>query len=179
MKLLIMGASGAGATTLGKALANQLGIAYFDTDEYFWLPSDPPFTTRRLPEERNALLLADLASAEHAIVGGSVINWGDNWRTIFDHVVFLYLPHDVRMQRLHAREVERYGTVIFDDAERNKQYRAFMEWAAGYDDNTARGRTLMAHEQWLQQLACPVIEIRGDLPIEEKKLIVLAEITPV
>lgn len=177
MKLLIMGASGAGSTTLGKALSERLHIPYFDTDQYFWLPSEPPFTVRRLPEERNALLQADLDAAGHGIVGGSLINWSKYWASAFDYIVFLYLPNHIRMERLQQREFERYGTVILNDPERKKQHAAFLEWANGYDDNTAHGRTLAAQEKWLQQVSCPVIEIRGNYALSEKITMVLQTIT--
>jgi uridine kinase len=39
----ILGASGAGTTTLAQALAARLGCPQYDVDDYFWLPSDPPF----------------------------------------------------------------------------------------------------------------------------------------
>ncbi|MGI4743037.1 MAG: hypothetical protein ACRYG7_48415 [Janthinobacterium lividum] len=47
MKLHILGASGVGVTPLGRAFSAALRIPYLDTDTYFWMPSDPPFTVRR------------------------------------------------------------------------------------------------------------------------------------
>ena len=34
--IMIMGSSGAGKTTLGKVLANELGYTFVDIDEYIW-----------------------------------------------------------------------------------------------------------------------------------------------
>ncbi|MFD2146673.1 hypothetical protein [Mucilaginibacter antarcticus] len=87
-----MGASCAGSTTLGKALSAQLGFPYFDTDNYFWEPSDPPFTVRCNPDERNERIQQDLAKNSNWIVGGSVINWELGWEDLFDLVIFLYIP---------------------------------------------------------------------------------------
>ena len=36
-----MGASGAGVSTLGRALAGALALPHHDTDDYFWLPTIP------------------------------------------------------------------------------------------------------------------------------------------
>jgi adenylate kinase family enzyme len=47
MRLHIFGASGTGTTTLGQALGSTLGVPYFDSDDYFWERSIPPFTVRR------------------------------------------------------------------------------------------------------------------------------------
>jgi adenylate kinase family enzyme len=38
----ILGASGAGTTTLARALADDLAIPAFDADDYFWVKTDPP-----------------------------------------------------------------------------------------------------------------------------------------
>jgi adenylate kinase family enzyme len=43
MRVHIVGASGSGTTTLGKALAARAGCAHLDTDEFFWMPTEPPF----------------------------------------------------------------------------------------------------------------------------------------
>jgi len=47
MLILITGASGSGTSTLGAALAKELGIAHLDADDYYWLPTTPPFTAKR------------------------------------------------------------------------------------------------------------------------------------
>lgn len=173
MKIHIMGASCAGSTTLGKALATRLGYSYFDTDEYFWLRSAEPFTERRDPEERNSMLREAVSGQENAIVGGSLTNWGNEWRNVFDLVVFLYLPHEIRMQRLDAREFDRYGDKMYADPLRKEQYTKFREWAAGYDDNSTNGRNLRTHQNWLDQLKCPVLRIEDDTTVDERIALVL------
>jgi adenylate kinase family enzyme len=47
MRILVTGASGSGTTTLGKALAEQLACAFLDADDFFWFPTNPPFTQKR------------------------------------------------------------------------------------------------------------------------------------
>lgn len=163
-----MGASCAGSTTLGKALAQHLDWPYFDTDDYFWLPSAVPYTQKRDPAERKAMLLADFEAADNAVVGGSLVSWDDSWLTKFDLVIFLLIPHEIRMQRLDAREVERYGNQIFTDPIRVQLYKDFRDWAKGYDDNTTKGRNLNVHLQWLERFQCPVLKIEGDTTVEER-----------
>jgi adenylate kinase family enzyme len=46
-RIHIMGASGAGVTSLGRALADTLAIPHHDTDDYFWQPTTPPYRDRR------------------------------------------------------------------------------------------------------------------------------------
>jgi len=53
MKIHLFGASASGVTTLGHALAKKINIPYFDSNEYFWLPSEIPFALKRDPQKRN------------------------------------------------------------------------------------------------------------------------------
>ena len=173
MKAHVFGASGSGVTTLGEYLSEQLNYPYFDSDDYYWEASTPPFTRRRNPDERNVRLANALAPHPDWILGGSIVGWG--WLPVFDLAVFLWLPPDVRMDRLEKREYERYGTEIRSDPKRRRQHEEFIEWAAGYDHSTStsKGRTLTAHENWMGNLPCPVLEIRGDWSVGHRAELVL------
>ncbi len=178
MKLHLFGASGTGVTTLGQALAAALQLLYFDSDTYFWQPSDPPFTVRRPPAARNAQLAHALARAESWILGGSIGGWDAQWLAApFDLVVFLSLPPALRLQRLRQREHARYGERIAADPAQAARTQAFLDWAAGYDDGTSGGtRTLANHERWLTQFTSPVLELRGDLTVAQRVAAVLAKL---
>jgi adenylate kinase family enzyme len=177
MKLHIFGASGSGVTTLGKLLADKLGIEYFDSDDYFWIKSDPPFTQRRDPYERNHLISKDINETENWILGGSIIHWGDNLFPDFDLIVFLYLPQEIRIERLKKRELERYGDVIYTDENRAKQFNDFIAWAKDYDNNTGlANRTLKAHEAWLGQTKNPFLKIVGNQTLDEKLTLITHEL---
>lgn len=172
MKLHIFGASGTGVTTLGLALGEQLGLPYFDSDNYYWdlAPHLAPFTLRRPAAERDAALAHALSQEQRWILGGSVVGWGTRWFNELDLVVFLWLPAALRLARLRQRELARYGDAIFTDPARASQYQAFLAWAAGYDDNTSGGsRTLANHSAWLHKFSCPVLELRGDLSVAQRQ----------
>ena len=169
MKLYIFGASGSGVTTLGRALATQMNVPYFDSDEYFWEESDPPFTVRRDSAKRNALIRIELEAHDHWILGGSVVDWGDHVFPTFDFIVFLWVPPEIRMARLRKREFERYGDIIISDPNRSRLFENFMRWAADYDNDTGiANRTLRLHENWLKKMTCPILELRGDLSTNER-----------
>ena len=74
----IYGASGSGTSTLGRYLAEQFQYAFLDSDDYFWLPTDPKFTTKRPIEQRVPLIRQDIAAAKNgAVLSGSLVGWGD------------------------------------------------------------------------------------------------------
>lgn len=53
MRILITGAAGTGTTTLGRALAAEMGCGFFfDADDYYWIASDPPFQQKQEHEIR-------------------------------------------------------------------------------------------------------------------------------
>jgi adenylate kinase family enzyme len=147
-----MGASGTGTTTLGRALGIDLSFRVFDTDDYYWLPSTPPFQHKQDPEVRLAKLRQDLEFASAAIISGSILNWGPELEDSLSLIVFLSVPADVRVARLKTREMRLYGRV---DPE-------FLAWAAQYDEGKMSGRSREKHEQWLLQRTCPVLRIEGD-----------------
>ncbi|MBE9585048.1 AAA family ATPase [Mucilaginibacter sp. JRF] len=179
MRINILGASGVGVTTLGLALANKTGYAYVDSDFYYWdntIKADP-YTIKRPIIHRNQMMLDELRSHGNWILGGPVMGWGFAEPLVYDLVVFLHLPPQIRMARLKKREYERYGDIIYTDASRNQQFVQFMDWAAGYDDNTApSSRTLQNQQNWLQTLACPVLRITGDTTVDDRVERVLAAI---
>jgi adenylate kinase family enzyme len=50
------GASGAGVTSLGRAVADALAIPHHDTDDYFWQPTPPPYRDKREIADRLRLM---------------------------------------------------------------------------------------------------------------------------
>src|SRR5262249_27517771 len=109
VRVHILGASGSGTTTLGAALAARLGHAHLDTDDFFWLPTEPKFLEIRPREERIALLERALDQAHRWVLSGSLCGWGDVFIPRFELVVFMYIEPHVRMARLARREAGRYG----------------------------------------------------------------------
>ena len=55
-RVCIIGASGTGKTTLGKALTSRLQCSHFDSDDFYHYPTDPPYLKQRSPDERVTLL---------------------------------------------------------------------------------------------------------------------------
>ena len=96
----VFGASGSGTTTLGKALCDKLGFYHMDTDNYFWLPTDPPYQTRRPIDERLQLMTVDIQNHENVVISGALGKWGDSLKEHFTLVVRLECDTDTRIARL-------------------------------------------------------------------------------
>jgi adenylate kinase family enzyme len=166
-RMHILGGSGTGTTTLGRALADAWSVPHADADDYFWEPTDPPYTTQRDPSARLNLMQQLFLPRPAWVLSGSVMGWGEPLISSFDAVIFLTIDKAQRLHRLRERETRRYGTRIEPGGDRAEAFAAFLEWAAGYDDPNFAGRSLALHEYWLSQLSCPVLRLDSARPPAE------------
>lgn len=171
-RIHITGASGSGTTTLGRALGTRLAIPHHDTDDYFWEPTEPPYTTKRDEAERLHLMRRLFVPRAGWVLSGSLVGWGDPLIPCFDLVVFLHTDTGVRIERLRRREATRYGD---GDPEAS---RAFLDWAAGYDTAPVEGRSRSRHEAWLAALPCPVLRLDGTAPLPDLISAVVSLVRP-
>jgi adenylate kinase family enzyme len=157
MRTLITGASGSGTSTLARSVAARLQIAALDADDYFWLPTSPPFVSKREPHERLAMIMRDLGAAPDCVLAGSIVDWGVGLEDSFALIVFLTVPAAIRVERLRARELLQLGHAD----------PAFLDWAAQYDEGRLEGRSRPKHERWLAARGCPVLRIDGEVALED------------
>jgi adenylate kinase family enzyme len=174
-RIQITGASGSGVTTLGRALAERLRVPQLDVDDVYWLPTDPPFVEKR-PVAARLELLGERLKGGNWILSGSLVGWGDPLVPLFDLVVFIYAPVEVRLARLKSREAARYGAAIEPGGAMHKTSQAFLAWAARYDEPHFEGRSLAVHNRWLERLPMPVLRLDGLTPTAEQVDAVLARI---
>lgn len=160
MRIYITGASCAGVTTLGRNISTRLGIGQVDVDDYYWMPTNPPFTTKRPPGDRVALMQQALGD-DNWVLTGSCMIWGDALIADADLIVFVVTPTPVRLERLAAREKARFGDRITPGGDMHAIHAAFREWASQYDDPNFSGRNRAWHESWLSQQTVPVLQING------------------
>ncbi len=157
----ITGAACAGVTTLGRALAPRLAVPFVDTDDAYWYPTDPPFTTRRLPQERRALIRAWIRDSAGWVVSGSLVSWGTELIHDAHLTVFVDTPTPLRLERLRRREAARFGDRILPGGDMQAIHESFLDWAACYDDPAFDGRSRRGHEDWLSRLPMPVMAVDG------------------
>lgn len=173
-RIHITGASGSGTSTLGRALAEKLACPFFDTDDFFWEKTDPPFQVRTEVETRLANMRSMLETTDNWVLSGSLDGWGDPLIPLFDVVVFISLDANIRMKRIEQREVDRFGDRVLAGGDMYEIHKAFLGWAAEYDSGTLSGRSLKRHEAWLAHLPCPIIRISSNQAVEDMVKDVLA-----
>jgi adenylate kinase family enzyme len=138
LRVYILGASGAGVSTLGGALARALAVPAFDVDDYYWMPTDPPFRIKRPVEDRIRRLQTDLMLPSW-VLSGSLDGWGDPVADLATHVVYVDTPAALRIARLRQREQARFGARIACGGDMHAHHKAFLDWAATYDTGDQPG----------------------------------------
>lgn len=168
----IFGASGSGTSTLGRTVSESMGLAFMDTDDYYWLPAQQPYTHKRPAGERLELIRKDVAQSGGAVLSGSLVDWGDPLIPLFTLAVRVVTPTPVRLRRIELREYQRFGARILPGGDRHDAFLAFLSWCAQYDDGGMDTRSRRKHDAWQQMLSCGLITLDGTRPPQENADIV-------
>ena len=175
-RVYITGAAGSGCSTLGRALAEARGLAHLDIDDFYWRPSEPPFTDKHPPAERVAMIATAQAShPEGWVLSGSADGWGDTILGDLDLIVFLSMPAGLRLARLRRREAARFGDRIKPGGDMVQIHQKFLKWAASYDDPYFSGRSWQRHQSWLVGQKAPVLRLNAASSLEALLSEVLAQ----
>ena len=165
--IYIYGASGSGTSTLGRYISKNLGYFFLDTDDYFWEPTDPPYTAKRCPSTRIKLMREDIERYDNSVISGSLMGWGDELIPFFTLAIRVETATNIRLERLKAREREKFGSRIDIGGDMYDNHTRFINWAASYDNGGMDMRSKIKHDAWEKQLTCPFILLDGSLPVRE------------
>ena len=129
MIIHIYGAAGSGTSTLGRKICKELGYKFMDTDDYFWLPTNPQYTVKREKSERIRLMRKEMETAENVVISGSLVDWGDELIPFFDLAIRVVTDTNLRMERLKKRERKKFGDRIMPGGDMYEHHLDFMKWA--------------------------------------------------
>ena len=163
----IYGASGSGTSTLGRKISEELGYKFMDTDDYFWLPTNPPYTTKRSKEERLALMKKDILENENVVISGSLVDWGDELIPQFTLAIRLVTDTEIRIERLKIREKQKIGDRVMPGGDMYTNHMEFIEWARKYDTGSVNMRSKAKHDEWQKLLPCKQIVLNGADDLQE------------
>lgn len=158
----IYGASGSGTSTLGVFISEQLGYTFIDTDDYFWLPTNPKYTMKRDVTERIQMMKKDIFQTDKVVISGSLVDWGDELIPYFTLTIRVVTDKEVRIKRLKEREKEHFGSRIEPDGDMYKTNKEFIDWATAYDTGDVNMRSKAKHDEWQKLLQCKQIIVNGE-----------------
>jgi adenylate kinase family enzyme len=157
--ILICGLNGAGKTTLAREAANLLDYKHFDIEDFWFLPSDIPFSRCRTKDECISLMLDAMERHENFVLSAVIADYGAEIIRRFDFAVILDVPHDLRLARIKQREIERFGGRVLKGGDMYAMQQKF------YGKCAARPEDYV--EQWAKNLACPVIRVDGTRDVRD------------
>lgn len=159
--MIILGPAGSGKTTIGQLAAANLGIAFLDIDEYIWRNDTKiPYTSMYSKEEKIHRLMNAVEEAEEFVMSGSMNSFHEYFDPMFLLAVYLTADRQVRLQRIHDRELKEFGNRILPGGDMYEAHQSFLADAAGYDEN-ADVCNSRQHTLWLSQLTCPILRMDG------------------
>jgi len=176
MKIHLLGPSCSGTSTLGKLIAEKYNIPWFDTDDIFWVKTDPPFTTKRERNERIKLLKDVFDKNNSLVLSGSAIEWGDFTKDYLDLVIYKYVEQEIRIKRLLKREKSRHGNRIEYGNDMYEKHIEFLEWNKKYETGGMDMRSRKSELSWISDVKCKVIKLEQNILPEEELKIVSKEI---
>jgi adenylate kinase family enzyme len=172
MKIHLLGPSCSGTSTLGKLIAGKYKIPWYDTDDIFWVKTDPPFTTKREKNERINILKNIFAKNNSLVLSGSAMGWGDFIKNNVDIVIYKYVEQGIRIKRLLEREKNRYGKRIELGNDMYEVHKEFIEWNKNYENGGMDMRSRKSELTWLEDIQCKIIKIEESiLPNEELEIV--------
>lgn len=157
----IYGASGSGTSTLGRKISDELGYKFMDTDDYFWIPTNPKYQIKRDRVERISLMMKEIEKSDNVVISGSLVDWGDELIPLFTLAVRLIADTDIRIARLRKREYDRFGKRIDFGGDMYEQHEQFIKWAKNYDYGDLNMRSKANHDEWEKLLLCKQIVLNG------------------
>lgn len=166
-RIHVTGAPGAGKTTISSAIAMRRQLKHISADDYQWKLSDPPYQYRTNEIQRQMALASELCRHKSWVLSGSIHYWGEPIYPLFDLVILVLTPKNVRLKRLLARERERFGSRIAKGGDMWVTHKEFIKKAAAYDTAPESTRGLARDKAWLELLHCPVLCIDGAKAISE------------
>lgn len=162
----LYGASGSGTSSLGRYIAEKSGCFFMDTDDYYWAPTNPPFTLKRTPEERLELINKELEKHEKVVLSGSLVGWGDELIPDITFAIRVVTDTDTRLQRIKQREKARFGARIEQGGDMYETHVEFLKWASEYDTGGINMRSKLRHDEWQKLLTCPICIVDGSESFE-------------
>jgi cytidylate kinase len=153
--ILLFGANGSGKTTLGRKLAQVLGWKHMDAEDYFFEPSDIPYSNPRTRDEVSRLMLADIEKHRNFVLTSVTGDYGDEITRWYRLAVYLSAPHDLRMERVKRRSYDKLGDRIREGGDMYGEEQRFFDFVAT--------RPLSKIDDYAETLSCPVIRVDGTI----------------
>ena len=172
MGILICGLNGCGKSTLGRALADQIGFHFIDSERLYFAESqaNAPYANSRPQEKVERLLREEVAQHPNFVFATVKGNYGQDLLSRYTYVVVMEVPKEIRAKRLRERSFQQFGSRMLMGGDLYIQEEEFFRMA------TSRKEDFV--EKWLESVSCPMIRVDGTKPVEENVAYIIHATNP-
>lgn len=159
--ILMCGLNGVGKSTLGKALAKELGYCFIDNEDLYFPKADPgnPYAVERTRDEVERLLLEEIKAHENFIFASVKGDYGETVLPHFQYAVWLAVPRELRLRRVRERSYQRFGDRMLPGGDLYQSEEKFFDFVGARAEDTV--------ENWLRSFQGTVIRADGTEPVEK------------
>ena len=169
--IIVCGLNGTGKSTLGRDLAEKLGVRFLDNEELYFPKTDPdnPYASARTREEAKQLLLSRINQRESFVFAAVKGDYGEEIDALFGYAVWITVPKEIRMQRVRNRSFEQFGARMLPGGDLYERETRFFDMVNAREEHMV--------ETWTGLLSCPVIQVDGTKPVGENVDFIISQIT--
>ncbi len=163
----VCGLNGCGKSTLGRALAEEIGFNFIDNENLFFSRTeiDEPYRNPRSREEAEKILMDEVNKYSNFVFAAVRGDYGKEIIPLYNYVVMIEVPKEVRSQRVRNRSFQKFGNRMLVGGDLYKQEESFFQMAESRQDDYV--------ENWLRTLECPIIRVDGTKPVEKNVEIII------
>ena len=167
----ICGLNGCGKSTIGRALAKELGFHLIDNENLFFSRTDAkePYRNPKPRHEVERLLLDEVTKHGNFVFAAVKGDYGKEILPLYHYVVMIEVPKEIRLQRVRNRSFQKFGSRMLAGGDLYEQEESFFQLVESRSEDFV--------ESWVQTLNCPVIKVDGTKPLEENVAFIIKEIT--
>lgn len=171
--ILVCGLNGAGKSTLGRALAERLGFAFLDNEDFYFPKTDPayPYADPRTREEVEKLLISAINGRKSFVFASVKGDYSEEVRRRFRYAVLVEVPREIRLQRVKNRSLQRFGDRALPGGDLYDSEERFFELVKSRAENTVT--------DWISELSCPIIRVDGRRAVAENVEVIASRINSV
>ena len=135
--IIVFGANGSGKTTLGRELARILNFKHMDIEDYYFKPSDIPYTNARSGGECEELMLADIEKYLSFVITSTTGDFGEIIPQYYALAVHISAPLDIRLERVKQRGIDKFGDRVREGGVRIATRDGVVSWPPGKHEGRA------------------------------------------
>ena len=157
----ICGLNGCGKSTLGKALAERMNFHFIDIENLYFSRTniDEPYTNPKSRTEVEKLLAEEISKHPDFVFAAVKGDYGNDIIPLYDYIVVIDVPKDIRSQRVRNRSYQKFGNRILVGGDLHSQEEAFFQMVDSRNDDYIAN--------WLQKVSSPIISVDGTKTVED------------